>query len=319
MSEQTSRSSRTTHPAITIYSPAAPPNMLWSINEEIAAKLNACSADDDVAVIAQALPDSINAIGKLSERGVHLPIVTTADFLPAVKGTGAAWHHYARPHEDLKFVASLYEVGIGMMVFDDEIQTPKDLKGKTIAVPRRPSSLRVMAEALLGDGWGVLGDVVLIDLPPNAVADAAAAGTIDATTWNMMVETPNGYRPLLPSLPETGRWLSVSEADVKRINANNDFVTRTVTVKSAAKQAGTSAGAAPTLLSFRQSLAAWSSTSDEQITDILKCLDTDQNGTATAINDWPGLEEEAVHAAALRYYRSKDPQFLKHSDKGKQK
>lgn len=290
--------------------------MLWSINEEIGAKLKSCRAGEDVAVIAHGLPDSINAIGKMPDRAAHLPIVTTVDFSPAIKGTGAEWHQFERPHKDLKFVASLYEVGIGMMVFDQNIRMPADLKGKKIAAPRRPSSLRVMAETLLRDGWGVLDDVVLVDMPPQDVAEAAADGRIDATTWNMMTQTPDGYRPLLPALLKIGRWLSIDDAAVERINAKNDFVTQSVTVNKVSGAPNKSAEPVSTLLSFRQALAAWSSTNDRQITDILRCFDTAQHQTATpatAISDWPGLDETTIHAAALSYYRRKDPDFLKQS------
>lgn len=287
--------SRAAHPALTIYSPAAPPNMLWSINEGVGAKLSACGAAAEVETVAMALPEAINRIGAWPDRAVRLAIVTTADFLPAVRGEGPDWHRYARAHDDLKFVASLYEVGIGMMVFDEGIQTPTDLKGRRIAVPRRPSSLRVMAEALLGDGWGILDEATLVDLPPHAVAEAAEAGRIDATTWNLMTETQDGFRPLLPALSEMGRWLSVSEGDIERINASNPFTTEAVTVAGAR------------LMSFRQALSAWSATGDAQVLAILHCLEA---ASATAMGDWPGLKDIWVHPAALEFYRRSDPDYL---------
>ena len=287
--------SRAAHPALTIYSPAAPPNMLWSINEAIGATLAACAVAGEVETVAVALPDAINSIGTMPDRAGHLAIVTTADFLPAVRGEGPDWHGYVRAHDDLKFVASLYEVGIGMMVFDEAIRTPADLKGKRIAVPRRPSSLRVMAEAVLHDAWGLLDEVTLVDLPPHAVAEAAKAGRIDATTWNLMTETPDGFRPLLPDLSKMGRWLSVSAGDIERINAGNTFTTEAVTVAGAR------------LLSFRQALSAWSATADAQVVAILHCLGA---APATAMGDWPGLRDIWVHPAALKFYRRSDPAYL---------
>ena len=269
--------------------------MLWSINEVIGATLSACAVAGEVETVAVALPDAINHIGALPDRAGHLAIVTTADFLPAIRGEGPDWHGYARAHGDLKFVASLYEVGIGMMVFDDDIGTPADLKGKTIAVPRRPSSLRVMAEALLGDGWGILDETTLVDLPPHAVAEAAAAGYIDATTWNLMTETPDGFRPLLPDVSKMGRWLSVSAGDIERINASNPFTTEAVAIAGAR------------LMSFRQALTAWSATADAQVAAILDCLETTPT---TAMGDWPGLKDIWVHPAALEFYRRSDPGYL---------
>ncbi len=316
--EQSSRSSHATHPALSIYSPAAPPIVLWSINEEIGETLETCGAGRDVETIAQALPDSVNAIGKMPDRAAHLPIVTTIDFSPAVKGTGPAWHAYERPHEELKFVASLYEVGIGVMVFDENIRTPNDLIGKTIALPRRPSSLRVMAEALLRDGWNILDKVeVLDDLGPRDIAAAIAEGRVDATTWNMMVETPDGMRPLLPGAMKAGRWLSVDETHIDQINAKNDFTTAAVVidVESASSESETLENA--TLLSFRQALAAWSATDDKQVEAILQCLETAHGAraeSAVVMNDWPGLAETTVHPAALEFYRRSNPDFLKNAE-----
>ena len=306
--EHSPRSNHEAYPAISLYSPAAPPIILWSINEELGETLKACGAGEDVTTKALALPDSVNTIGEMPDRATHLPIVTTIDFFPAVTGTGTDWHRYARAHEDLKFVASLYEVGIGVMVFDDSIRTPADLKGKAIAVPRRPSSLRVTAEALLRDGWQVFDDVTLVDMPPQGVAQAAADGRIHATTWNMMVETPDGFLPLLPDLTEPGRWLPVTGADIDRINAKNDFVTSSVVIGDKTVAETKTA----TLLSFRQALAAWSSTSDAQVEAILQCLEAtrgDGAEGATTLHDWPGLEEAVVHPAALEFYRQSNPGF----------
>ena len=129
----------------------------------------------------------------------------------------------------------------------------------------------------------------------GAVAEAAAAGRIDATTWNLMTETPDGFRPLLPDLSKMGRWLSVSAGDIERINAGNTFTTEAVTVAGAR------------LLSFRQALSAWSATADAQVVAILHCLGA---APATAMRDWPGLRDIWVHPAALKFYRRSDPAYL---------
>lgn len=292
--------------SITVYSPAAPPNLLWSMNAAVAETLQRCTVARTVKPVAVALPDSINRIGAMSDRGTHLPIVTTVDFSPAVNGTGPDWHPYARPHHDLAFVATLYEVGLGVTVFDRSITHPEDLAGKTIAVPPRPSSLRLLTEALLKDGWGILDDVNLVDLAPSDVVSAAAAGRIDATTWNLMVEeTAEAYRPLLPPLLALGQWLSVSDADVARINAANGFTTARVDIDRIIGE-NPNSGANAQLLSFRQALTAWSATDAALVTAVLQCLATARkHDPAGTLQDWPGLAPATMHPAALRFFRSR--------------
>jgi hypothetical protein len=107
-----------------IYSPAPATTMLHESNRNIARIINA-------SIVAMPLPDSINAIGRLPEtaKRLHLPIVTTVDFLPARDRTGPAWHAYERGNKDLKLVCALYDVAFGIMAFE-----PGSPKGKRIGV-----------------------------------------------------------------------------------------------------------------------------------------------------------------------------------------
>lgn len=293
-------------PAMTIHSSSGPPISLWAMNEEIGRELAACGVGDAVEVLPSALPQSINEVGAWPERSSHFPMVTPVDFAPAVTGDGPTdWHEYPQPHPDLKFIASLYEVGFGVLVFDDAIQSVEDLRGKRIAVARRPSSLRVLAEALLRDGWGILDEVTLVDLPPHGVAQAVADGRVDATTWSLMIEEPGGYRPLDSVVLKLGDWLAVEAEDVARMNAQNSFTTGLVQIES-------TAGESVHLVSFDQGLAGWSSSADVQVEAILDCLSAlgERDGRMTALSHWPGLNAEMLHPAALKYYREVDPNFL---------
>ena len=121
-------------------------------------------------VVAIPLPDSINAI---TDKRHELPIVTTVDFLPARDGTGPSWHAYHRANKDLKLVCALYEVAFGILVFR---------KGPRIGVPPRPSSVRVLTEALLRDGYGILDEVELVDLRPDEVTP----DRVDATALHLL-------------------------------------------------------------------------------------------------------------------------------------
>lgn len=297
---------------LTIYSPAPPQIMLHAHNAEMGQLLEACEAFGTVTTPPVALPDSINRINALpaDQRPYHLPIVTTLDFETARHATAPDWHGYERANEDLVFVASLYDVAFGVLVFDPAIQSPADLAGKRIAVPPRPSSVRWLSEALLDDGWGILDEVELVDMLPPDLPAAIAEGRIDATSWNIMSETREGFLPLIPPLMDQkgAHWLNVDVETAAAINAASPFTTESVSVAAGRIR---SASAGPTedvsLLSFRQSLAAWADTPDAVVTEILTCLSaaSPAYGSAGGFHKdwmkWPALTEDAVHPAALAF------------------
>jgi hypothetical protein len=249
---------------LVIYSPAPPMTPLheWNLR----------TFEPHARVVAMPLPDSINAIGLLpeAEKRHHLPIVTSVDFLPAREMTGPAWHAYDRPNKDLKLVCALYDVAFGVLAFE-----PGDLKDKKIGVPPRPSSVRVLTEALLRDGWGILDDVELVDLRPTEVN----ADRVHATSWNLLLGTPQGFVPLLPNL--RGHWLPVSEDAIAAINRSNPFKIDGIPAAS--------------LLSFKQGLAAWDCTEDSVVVSLLQSL-------PGATLDWPSLSKDWVHPAALQFF-----------------
>jgi hypothetical protein len=206
------------------------------------------------------LPDSINAI---TDKRRELPIVKTVDFLPARDGTGPPWHAYHRANKDLKLVCALYEVAFGILVFR---------KGPRIGVPPRPSSVRVLTEALLRDGYGMLDEMELVDLRPHEVAP----DRVDATSWNLLL---HGSVPLLPDL--RGHWLPVSDDAVAAMNRRNPFKTDRIPALN--------------LLSFKQGLAAWDGTEDSVVQSLLQRL-------PRPLLDWPSLSKELVHPGAFRFF-----------------
>jgi hypothetical protein len=240
-----------------VYSPAPLATPLHDLNRRL--------FEPHARVVAVPLPDSINAIARKSHQ---LPIVTTVDFLPARDGTGPSWHAYDRANKDLKLVCALYEVAFGILEFR---------KGPRIGVPPRPSSVRVLTEALLRDGWGILDEVELVDLRPDEVRP----DRVDATSWNLLL---HGSEPLLPGL--SGRWLNVDGDTIAAINEANPFKIEGVAV------GGT------TLLSFRQGLAAWDDTDENLVLSLLQRLPQPRL-------DWPSLSQNMVHRGAVRFFKSR--------------
>lgn len=300
---------------LVLYSPAPPQIMLHRHNAELGEILSACSVFSRVETPPVALPDSINQINALdpAERPYHLPIVTTLDYSAAREMTAPDWHAYTRANRDLLFVTSLYEVSFGVLAFSEDIRTPDDLIGKRIAVPPRPSAVRWFSEALLGDGWGILGQVELVDMVPPDLPAALAEGRIDATTWNIMSETPDGFLPMIPALLDApnAHWLSVAPDTLDAVNAANPFTTEAVIVlPGSILRAETQPADTVTLLSFRQALTAWQDTPDEVVTDILTCLSTAKpsygpgGAFKPAALHWPGLTDEMMHPAARVFYKA---------------
>ena len=277
---------------LTVYSPAPASHPMHALNLDLAAAV-AASGGPAVQTIAVALPDSINRIAALPAevRPYHLPIVTTVDFDMARQGLGPDWHRYDTPHPDLLFVSALYEVGFGLFVADPSITTPSNLRRRRIAVPPRPSSLRLLSEALLGQGWGVLDEVVLVDVPMQAAGDALATGAVDATTWNLILPSSAGHGPVF-GMP--GRFLDISDEVLAAIAAGGLSVRR-------ADLGDASAGT----MSFAQALAAWATTPAETVAGLVVAIERFLGtlpglpGDRAGMLDWPGLAAEAIHPAAL--------------------
>lgn len=291
---------------LVLYSPAPPNIMLDAHNRALGHKLSSCDAFSSVEVVPIALPEAIDMIRAVdtAERPYHLPIMTVPDFQTAIDGSAPAWHAYEPAAPDLKFVTSLYDVVFGILAFDAAITSPEDLRGKRIAVPARASSVRWLTEVLLRDGWGILDEVTLVDIAPPNLPGAVQRGEIDATSWSIMSETPDGFLPMIPPLlaGEGVHWINVDEEVLGAINDANPFQTELTAVSTIA---GVSVPEA-ILLSFRQGLAAWSDTPDDVISEILSCLEGAELGfgqgsySASDRFNWPGLDEADIHPASLK-------------------
>ncbi len=286
-----------------IYSPAPASNMLHTLNLDLGRAASGWPGLPHMDIIPVPLPDSINDIATMpvETRGHLLPIVTTVDFIPARTQTGPDWHGFNRANGDLKFVSTLYDVGLGVQAFDAAIKTPADLKGKRIGVPPRPSSVRVLSEALLRDGWGILDDVELVDIIPPNVGAAIQSGEIDATTWNMRYRDGPALKALIPPLLaiKDAHFLDIDDDALASINANNSFQTQFADLP----------GDHLNLLSFGQALAAWDSTDGEIVDALLECIFKNLARypglpvKRRSMLAWPALDEAHVHPAALRYYQ----------------
>jgi hypothetical protein len=294
---------------VVIYSPAPVATPLHKANAELTSALNA-SHSLSAEIVAVPLPDSINAINALApeEKSRHLPIVTTVDFLPAIHRRGPDWHAYDRANTDLKMAAALYDVAFGVLAISRQVSSAEHLRGKKIGVPARPSSVRILTEALLRDGWGILDEVELVDLPPPAVAQALSSGSVDATTWNLLTFGPRWIVPAIPGLLriQGSHWIDVDDQVVARMNAANPFKTSPSRVQAARiAEPGSARAPDATLLSFKQGLAVWSATPDNIVNSILESLTMrgDEYPSPRDMADWPFATADLIHPAACAFFR----------------
>lgn len=274
---------------LTIYSPAPASTRLHELNEEFGALLQAAGLDNEV--IAVALPDSINHISGLpaEERAFHLPIVTTADLLPAIEQTGPDWHAYNRPCPDLKLAASLYDVAFGVTAVGALVKTPADLKGRTVYAPFRPSSVRLLTEELVNKGWELEGDVEIEDSTPLDLGPLVGRNALKATSWNITTLEDDRNVPL--TRLRNAQFLPVDDEVVARLNERLHFKIGTCTLNDVQ------------LIAFRQGIAVWDDTPAEITETILKVLTSRNEGPffydAPTISDWPGLDDTHRHPALL--------------------
>lgn len=274
---------------LTIYSPAPPATRLHALNVAFGALIAARGVANQV--VAMALPDSINAIAHLrpEDRAYHLPIVTPVDFAPARDRTGPPWHAYERASSDLKLLAGLYDVAFGVMALRSGISKPDELQGCRVAAPPRPSSVRLLSEALLFDAFDLKGQVEIVDARPTDLRAMLDAGEIDATTWNITTLESAAPVPAVPWLstdPDV-HWLAVSAADARRLSASHPFVVESCWLNDVS------------LLSFRQGLAVWDETPHDICAAILDALACDTSGLFwRGVRDWahwPGGRSDMLH------------------------
>jgi hypothetical protein len=268
-------------------------------------------------------PDHIHKIYKLPPelKKYSLPIVPNTDFMPARLGRGPAWHEYQREFTDLMFVASTGLVAFGVATYDPEIETPEQLVGKKIGVVPKPSSLRVLIDAVIRDAWRINDKVTLIDCHPPEVREGLLTGHMDATFRIQTWEAVDKFEFLDPGIIEAKStyWVGLSLEDIDRINKNNPWKLHRVLVPRGALRAAGPKLDPPLdvgMAGFNTAICAWDSTEDDVVYELVKFLDEKAtlwpeytNGCPLSLvrmSRWPGLTEDVVHPAALKYYKDKE-------------
>jgi len=264
-------------------------------------------------------PDHINRIDHLPPdfRKYSLPIVPNTDFMPARLGQGPDWHCYAREHKDLKFVACTGVIAVGVATYSPDVRDAKDLKGKRMGLMPRPSSFRILMEAILRDGWDMEDQVHLIDAFPAKIKGGLISGEIDATINIQSAELLSGFQCFDMGLLEAKEthWVGLSMEDMQRINRNNAWKGHRVLVpRGSIRAEGPRLDPAVDvgMAGFSMALCAWDDTEEEIVYELVRFLDEKAelwpeytNGCPISLARmarFPGIKEEIVHPGALEYF-----------------
>ncbi|MBW1912819.1 MAG: ABC transporter substrate-binding protein [Deltaproteobacteria bacterium] len=273
-------------------------------------------------------PDHLHEIHKLPPelKKFTLPLVPNTDFMHAWQAGGHPEHRYERKFTDLKFIANQSFGSPGIFTFDRDINTPQDFIGKKIGVARKESSNWIWTYALLNDAWDIYDKVKLVTCPtPKHGLGKLLNGEIDATMFGcFLMETieGNGFSTM-PGLENfKGKrinWISISLEDVEKINKANPWKTGRVLMPKGSIRAEGPEALDPEedigLVGFTDALCGWDSTDDAVVYELLKFMDEksalwpEVSGgrpmSLARMSRFPGLTEDMVHPAALRYYKEK--------------
>ncbi len=301
------------------FSPAPPGSLSFNIDTAPVKLLNRFHKRITASARAIPAPDHLHMIDELPSelKRYSLPVVPSTDFLPAILGKGPEWHCYKRKITDLKFVATIAVSAFALATYDPEIKTPQNLINKKIGIRPRPSSLRVLKDAILRDAWGIDDKVIYKDCFRPQAKEGLLNGDFDATFWFETRQVVDGYEYLDPSGMElkNTQWIGISLEDVDRINRNNPWKLHRVLVPAGSLRANGPKRDPPVdvgMAGLSMALCAWESTDDEVVYELLKFMDEHSHLwpdiakgcplSLSRMSRFPGLTEDLVHSGALEYF-----------------
>jgi hypothetical protein len=273
-------------------------------------------------------PEHLHKIHKLPPelKKFTLPIMPNTDFMYAWQAGGPPEHKYERKFTDLKFIASKPGFSPGIFTLAQHINCPQDFIDKKIGVVPKASSNWIWTYGLLNDAWDIYDKVKLITcLTPKHGLEKLLNGEIDATMWGFfLMETidGNGFstRPGLDDFEgKRIHWISVSLEDVEKINKANPWKMGRVLMPKGSIGAEGPDALDPEedigLVEFSVAICGWDSTDDAVVYELVKFLDENSalwpefsEGRPLSLarmSRYPGLKEDMVHPAALKYYKEK--------------
>ena len=198
----------------------------------------------------------------------------------------------------------------GLLTLDRKINSVQDLVGKRIGLVMRPSSLRVLQEAILISVWDIYDQIIVKEYPPGEMSNALEQGEVDAIFLPVIRENKGKLLPINLDFNRTDvHWISISTTDVKTAMENTLILADHMVFPEATKSANKEQDIG--LITFDVAWFTFTSTPDDVVYDFLQAArhicSPDINSCSTISTDrlllWPKLETGLIHPGAQRFYR----------------
>jgi len=274
--------------------------------------INRCSQSLTATTYFAPLPERLNIFAQRSKenRSGAFVNISSVDQKLAMEKKGPSWHAYTAPFSDLRFVGATVRLAQGLVTLDREINSVQSLVGKRIGLVMRPSSLRVLQEALLISVWDIYDQIIVKEYSPSEMFKALDQGEVDAIFLPVIRETKGKLLPInLDFNRRDLHWISISRKDVKTAMENTlilaDHIVFPEITQSSNKEQNIG------LITFDVAWFTFTSTPDDVVYDFLQAArqicPPDIKSCSTISTDrlllWPKLETRLIHLGAQRFYR----------------
>jgi len=227
------------------------------------------------------------------------------------------------------FAGTVSKEGRTFITPDPELaRDPRKLAGKTVGLVYAMEadhwgSPMVLSLSMLRDAWGIYDEVKKVQVGMVDLSSAFETGKADAvfcgvvSNYNGKFAIPEPLSALLKQ--KQYYWVPLSQTDVEKINATNDYRIRLISVPGGSlTMAGPQIKAVNppedvTMADFCVALTVWRDTEDEVVYELLKFIVDNAAKFAEAnvhispdletLPRYPGMTRDLVHPGALRYYQ----------------
>jgi hypothetical protein len=275
--------------------------------------INRCSKNISATTISDPLPERLNVFANKSaaERSGAFIAVSSVDQRMVMQRTGPYWQAYITTCPDLRFVGSSVRIDYGLVTFNLNIRTSRDLVGKRIGLFMRPSPIRALQEIVLLKSWDIYDQITIKEYSPTAMASALDRNEVDVIFMPVARMSNDQLRPMQLDLGRSDlNSISLSVQDVVESKDNSPVLTERVTLPASSRNPNHNGIG---LITFDVAWFTFSSTPDGIVTEFVSttqhaCSPRHPNckvKTITSLLRWPQLKVEQIHPGALKLYRDK--------------
>ena len=280
--------------------------------------INSCSKRLAAKTFTGPLPERLNifAYRPREQRNGAFIHVSSVDQKMAMEKKGPFWHAYVADFPDLRFVGSTVRIAQGLVTLDKHIKTAKALVGKRIGLVMRPSSLRVLQEAVLINSWGIYDQITVKEYPPGNMSGALDRGEVDVIFMPVIREDKGNLLSINLDINRTDiHWISISSKDVASATESTSILAEQLILP---RSAATVTGEGDVgLITFDVAWFTFASTPDDVVYAFLQTVRhfCSPNGRecsvipADRLLRWPQLETGLIHPGAQKFYKEMEASF----------